>query len=298
MIKSNWKMIVALGVVAVLLVYFISLFFISFGEQKAKDQITDANFKVVKENEAENVDVGDVYMTLNWNEFADSVVIQVGNNASCHDTHLKKDFRLWYYIFDKTQDGSLNLNGVFAYRNHYTAFWGNKEVYELYLVENDETNKYKAIEMLTHEFEYIFTGKIIDNNRDYVNGIPYPHLSGGNNGIYGTKFYYTKNSASYLPAGDSYRLYLTHADKYAPQLIDEIYDKDLTEDSIFGVKEDYFACFSNYYAILGGNESKGWVRFNMKVSVDYKDYTLKKFDYKHLGAMYDLVKDYTYCTIA
>lgn len=297
MIKNNWKMIVALGVVAVLLVYFISLFFISFGEQKAKDQITDANFKVVKENEAENVDVGDVYMTLNWNEFADTVVIQVGNNASCHDTHLKKDYRLWYYIFDKTQDGNLKLNGVFAYRDNFTAGWTKQSVYELYLNE-DEDKKYDALTMLTHEFEYIFTGKIIDNNRDYVNGIPYPHIFGGNAGIYGTKFYHIKNSASYLPAGESYRLYLTHADVYAPQLINEIYNKNLTEDSIFGVKEDYFACFSNYYAVLGGNESKGWVRFNMKVSVDYKDYTLKNFDYKHLGAMYDLVKDYTYCTIA
>ncbi|MBR4408084.1 MAG: hypothetical protein IKT27_07185, partial [Clostridia bacterium] len=278
MIKNNWKTIVALGVVGVLLVYFITLFVISFGEQKANNQIKAANFNVLKQHESENADVGDVYMTLNWNEFADSVVIQVGNNASCHNTHLKKDYRLWYYIFDKTQDGSLKLNGVLAYRDNFTFGWGKNSVYELYLTEKDKTNKYKALTMLTHEFEYIFTGKIasgpyVSSFVNYVDAIPYPHVLGGNNGIVGDDFYFVKNAESYLPAKDSYRLYLQNADKYAPQLINEIYKTDVTEDSIFGVKEDYFLCYSYDQVKVSGEKSKGWVRFNMKVSVDYKDYT-------------------------
>lgn len=300
MIRDNWKRIVALGVVAVLLVYFIALFAISFGEQTANNNIKDANFDVIKEYEAENVDVGDVYMTLNWNEFADAVVVQVGNNASCHNTTLKKDYRLWYYIFKKDTSGGLVLNGVFAYRDHFKVSWTKDSVYELYLMENNHKNKYNALSMLTHEFEYIFTGEILkyEGIGGKVNGVPYPHILGGNHGIQGDHFYLVKDSASYIPGKGDYRIYLKNAKKYSTQLINEIYKKDVTEDSIFSVKEDYFCCYSNDYAKLGGDESKGWVQFNMKISVDYKDYTLKNFDYKHLSSMYNLVVDYTYCTIA
>lgn len=297
--KSKFWRYVALGVAAVLLVFFITQFVRSFGESARENLAIRDAFEQVKVEESNNEQPAvTAYMTLNWHEFSDKVVIQVGNNSrdlgNTERSHIQKDKAYWYYVFDKD---NFKLEGVLRVGVNTNIFtlWNTFDYYSV-----DNTTRVDVLGFMQHEFENYYTGDIVDINGVCISsnvewnafGTLYPDR----NGIDGirSECYETSNSSTYLPADGSYRISMFDASLTAPVLLKQCYQYVDNKDVMLDLSEQYFCCYSNSVAKIYNDIMKGYIPFDLRMFIDYTPHLTTAFDFDNLGNMYNLVKDYNY----
>lgn len=286
--QGNFLAYVCIGILFVLLVYFVYGAFMSAGSVFAKSQITNNNFDTIKvEEEESGFHAGTVAFTLNYNEFADYVVVQVGSLGN-----IQKDGSYFYYVFEKTMDNNvagLEFDGVME-KHIWNDAWGVYNVCTYHTVAED--SEY-CNNMLQHEFTHIYTGDILNIDGAKVHRPVYGWFANIFTDI-GSKPYLTLEADTYVPANDTYELFLKFADIYSVKFIQEIYSNGYTADKLLSLKDDYFTCYSYVNDLLTPTSGDGFVNFDLKCSLDYKNLKLTNFNFDNLGVMYDLVKDYTF----
>lgn len=297
--KSKFWRYVALGLAAVLLVFFITQFVRSFGEATRENMDIRDAFEQVKVEESKNEQPAvTVYMTLNWHEFSDKVVIQVGNNSynpgNGERGHLQKDAGYWYYVFGK--DGNtINLEGLFGMQTWTSIFASGLTDYYMPINEPNAWN-IDILGLMQHEFENYYTGDIvkIDNTpvRGNVSWQPFTGVRVSN--IRGTDYYRSIDSVNYLPVDGSYRISMFDASLTAPVLLKQCYQYVDNEDVMLDLSEQYFCCYSNSVAKTYNDIMKGYIPFDLRMFIDYTPHLTTAFDFDNLRNMYNLVKDYNY----
>lgn len=272
---------VLLGVLSVLLVYFIAVGFSTFGGVLAKQSMLNANYEMIKEEQFENgFNVGELDMVLNWNEFKEHVVVQFGTYNNSLRNHSK-----FFHVFEKAPTG-LNYSGILEYSEWCVVGSGSslRFISAENTLENKENYEY-CWTILLHDFENIFIGKVYNVNGICVSDYNTPSWC-VHNWLYGGEPYLINDALNYVA---DYRINLFNAIEYGPKLINEIYNKELTKDMYLWFKTgltDYFSAYSF--------EEESYVNFSFKCKVCYNNLRTDSFILNNLNEMYDAVKEYAY----